>query len=382
MEGSMVGRLESWFWKESFWLPGNVTWAIMAGDAEAGGPKNAQFRDLYFSVFVALALLVIRYTLERTVFRRLGVLLGIKERGADAHRSEDVKIFTKALTTNGHMNHTQTTRLAKELNMTERNVQLWIQRRAIQEKKLAKFTETAWRFIFYASVFVYGIYVLWDKPWLWDTLHCWYDFPHHPIANETWWYYMVELGFYVSCTLSHFVNTKRKDFWQMFIHHIVTIFLLCLSWIMNLHRVGSLVLIVHDFADVPLEFARMARYATWLRLANALFAVFTVSWIVSRVGLYPYRVVYSVVVDAPRIVGMAPIYYIFASLLMALQLMHIIWTWMILRAALQAITHKGVEELGSADESTDEEDQPAIVSNGSHKAADSKGLKPKNRKAD
>lgn len=151
---------------------------------------------------------------------------------------------------------------------------------------------------------------------------------------------------------------------------------------MNLHRVGSLVLIVHDFADVPLEFARMARYATWLRLANALFAVFTVSWIVSRVGLYPYRVVYSVVVDAPRIVGMAPIYYIFASLLMALQLMHIIWTWMILRAALQAITHKGVEELGSADESTDEEDQPAIVSNGSHKAADGKGLRPKNRKAD
>ncbi|CAN8003771.1 unnamed protein product [Ixodes hexagonus] len=378
MQDGMVRQLGKWFWKESFWLPPNVTWAIIAGDAEAPGPKNAQFNDLYYSVFVALVLLVVRYTLEKTVFRPLGVLLGIKERGADARRSEDEKIFTKALTTNGNMNHKQTNLLAKELNMTERNVQLWIHRRAVQEKKLGKFTETAWRFVFYASVFVYGLYVLRDKPWLWDTLHCWYDFPNHPVADETWWYYMVELGFYVACTLSHFANTKRKDFWQMFIHHIVTIVLLCLSWTINLHRVGTLVLIVHDFADVPLEFARMARYATWLGLANAMFAVFTVSWIVSRVGLYPYRVVYSAVFDAPEIVGMAPVYYIFGFLLMALQLMHIIWTWMILRAAFQAITNKGVEELGSADESTDDDDdvdQGTIVSNGSYKAAESKNHK-------
>lgn len=374
----MFRQLGKWFWNEAFWLPPNATWAIIADGAGAGGTKYAQFNDLYYSIFVAFGLLVIRYTLERAVFRPLGVLLGIKERGADERRSEDEKVFTRALNTNGNMNHRQTNLLAKELNMTERNVQLWIHRRAVQEKKLAKFTETAWRFVFYASAFVYGVRVLWDKPWLWDTLHCWYDFPHHPVADETWWYYMIELGFYEACTLSHFVNVKRKDFWQMFVHHIVTIILLCLSWTINLHRVGSLVLVVHDFADVPLEFGRMARYATWLRLANVTFAIFTVCWIVSRVGLYPYRVVYSVVFEAPRIVGMAPVYYIFSFLLITLQLMHIVWTWMILRAAVQAVTHKGVEELGSADESTDDEryeDEQDVVSNGAYKAADSKTRK-------
>lgn len=43
----------------------------------------------------------------------------------------------------------------------------------------------------------------------------------------------------------------------MFVHHIVTIMLLTFSWTSNLFRVGSLVLVIHDFADVPLEVCRI-----------------------------------------------------------------------------------------------------------------------------
>ena len=39
----------------------------------------------------------------------------------------------------------------------------------------------------------------------------------------------------------------------MFIHHIATIALMCFSWIGNLTRIGSLVLVVHDCADIFLE---------------------------------------------------------------------------------------------------------------------------------
>lgn len=50
--------------------------------------------------------------------------------------------------------------------------------------------------------------------------------------------------------MSQFVDVQRKDFWQMFVHHVVTILLLCFSWACNLHRIGALVLVIHDFADV------------------------------------------------------------------------------------------------------------------------------------
>ena len=44
-----------------------------------------------------------------------------------------------------------------------------------------------------------------------------------------------------------------SDFVEMFIHHITTILLMGLSWTCNLTRVGTLVLVIHDVADILLE---------------------------------------------------------------------------------------------------------------------------------
>lgn len=64
---------------------------------------------------------------------------------------------------------------------------------------------------------------------------------------------MISMAFYWSLCFSQFFDVKRKDFWQMFIHHIATIALMCFSWVGNLTRIGSLVLLVHDCADIFLE---------------------------------------------------------------------------------------------------------------------------------
>lgn len=48
-------------------------------------------------------------------------------------------------------------------------------------------------------------------------------------------------------------DVKRKDFWEMFGHHIVTITLLAFSWFCNLTRIGTIVLLLHDCADAFLE---------------------------------------------------------------------------------------------------------------------------------
>lgn len=73
------------------------------------------------------------------------------------------------------------------------------------------------------------------------------------VENDIWWYYMISMSFYWALTVTQFFDNKRKDFWQMFIHHMITLLLMALSWVCNLHRVGSLVLVVHDCADILLE---------------------------------------------------------------------------------------------------------------------------------
>ena len=63
----------------------------------------------------------------------------------------------------------------------------------------------------------------------------------------------MELSFYWALCISQFFDVKRKDFWEMFIHHVTTIALMGFSWTCNLTRVGTLVLVIHDCADIFLE---------------------------------------------------------------------------------------------------------------------------------
>ncbi|XP_015926266.1 ceramide synthase 6 [Parasteatoda tepidariorum] len=344
----ILSNINTWFWNDYVWLPPNVTWDDIR---DTGTVKYAQFSDLNYAFNVAIALLIIRYILEKSIFAPIGCYLGLKPK---TYKLRDNPVLEKAYKENGKLEPKQLQGLAKQTDLSEREIQRWFRKRVSRNKPstLNKFTESAWRFTFYLGAFSYGLYALWDKPWLLDTNFCWYDYPHHSMTNDIWWYYMLELGFYWSLTFSQFLDTKRKDFMQMFVHHIVTILLLTFSWTSNLFRVGSLVLVIHDFADVPLEAAKMAKYVENQRVADASFAVFTVAWIISRLGLYPYRIIYSTMYQALLIVPMFPAYYVFNTLLCALQVLHIVWTWMIVKIALRAVsaTNPGVKDLRSDSE--------------------------------
>jgi len=119
---------------------------------------------------------------------------------------------------------------------------------------------------------------------------------------------MVELAFYWSLVFSQFIDVKRKDFWQMFVHHIATILLLSFSYIVNFVRIGSLVLVVHDCGDIWLEVlypfvfflfrfcvvcllqsAKMAKYARAQKLCDTLFGIFALVWFLTRLCYYPYK---------------------------------------------------------------------------------------------
>lgn len=155
---------------------------------------------------------------------------------------------------------------------------------------------------------------------------------------------MFSMAFYWSLVVSQFFDVKRKDFWQMFVHHIVTLLLMALSWVCNLHRVGSLVLVIHDCADIFLEAAKITKYAGYQKLCDGVFAVFTVVWIATRLGFYP-RIIYSTSIEAPSILPMFPAYFIFNSLLILLLLLHIAWTYLILKIAYDSLKSGKVSQI-------------------------------------
>ena len=93
---------------------------------------------------------------------------------------------------------------------------------------------------------------------------------------------MVEMAFYWSLSFSQFFDVKRKDFWEMFIHHQATIALIMFSWTTHFVRIGTLVLIIHDCSDPLLELAKLVKYVKKQQLAEIIFGCFTVTWVFTR----------------------------------------------------------------------------------------------------
>lgn len=325
------------FWSEYVWLPPNVTWEHVAPGAQRD-IDTTDYRHLYFPLPFALVLLIIRYCLEKYWFGPVGISLGIKN--SRPKKAPTNPLLERAFLTNRkQLKHKQIQGLAKQLDWSERQVERWLRLRRSQEKPttLVKFTENAWRCLYYTFSFVYGVIILWDKPWLWDINECWRGYPFQSITNDTWWYYMFSLAFYWSLCVSQFFDNKRKDFWQMFVHHIATIMLMSFSWICNLIRIGSLVLVTHDCADIFLEAAKMAKYSGYQKICDIIFAIFTVLWIVTRLGVFPFWIIHNTSIVTPTLLPVFPAYYIFNGLLLLLLSLHVVWTYLILKIAYKAL---------------------------------------------
>jgi hypothetical protein len=57
-----------------------------------------------------------------------------------------------------------------------------------------------------------------------------------------------------------FLEQYHKDYVVMFVHHIVTILLVAGSHSMNFHRIGILVLYVHDVSDITVDLLKLTNY--------------------------------------------------------------------------------------------------------------------------
>lgn len=88
-----------------------------------------------------------------------------------------------------------------------------------------------------------------------------------------WWmfdavcrYYLVQTGFNYSVLISGLTDIRRKDYYMLMVHHVVTISLLGISWTVNYVRVGCVVLFIHDIADCALHSSKVVRWVTLLKL--------------------------------------------------------------------------------------------------------------------
>ncbi|XP_070596632.1 ceramide synthase 5 isoform X1 [Erythrolamprus reginae] len=324
----------AWLWNERFWLPVNVTWA----DLERESPDGYRTGYLLAALPLAAGLLVIRHFFERFLAKPCAVHFDIQDSGP--RRAQPNAILEKVfLSITKCPDARRLEGLSKQLDWDVRKIQRWFRHRRNQDKPstLRKFCESMWRLTYYLCVFPYGLRFLWSSPWFWDTRQCWYNYPYQPITSDIFYYYVFELAYYTSLMYSQFTDIKRKDFFIMFVHHVATVGLFTFSYINHMVRAGTLVICLHDSADIFLELAKLFNYAKYQRLCDATFVLFAVVFLITRLGIFPIWILNTTMFESWELVGPYPSWWLFNGLLLTIQVLHIIWSYYIIRIACKAL---------------------------------------------
>lgn len=126
-----------------------------------------------------------------------------------------------------------------------------------------KYKFASWKFLQYGLMASFGWWLLSKEPWLFQPRQWYAGWPNHSASYEMYIYYTTAIGLYSFGCFSVFWEAEqtRLDLLVMLVHHFSTIFLLGMSYHYNLHRIGSVIVLLHDVADPFMELAKILLYS-------------------------------------------------------------------------------------------------------------------------
>eukprot|EP00930_Biecheleria_cincta_P059019 TRINITY_DN44786_c0_g1_i1.p1 TRINITY_DN44786_c0_g1~~TRINITY_DN44786_c0_g1_i1.p1 ORF type:complete len:367 (+),score=54.25 TRINITY_DN44786_c0_g1_i1:70-1170(+) len=261
----------------------------------------------------------------------------------------------------------------------------------LRKPVVQKFSQSVTEILTYGSFAVLGLVVVPQQEWSWPSASWWvagdvaeleekfqnfpavggakpgFDFQAHgAMRADLRCYYILYAARYIQCGISVLLEHKRKDFTEMFIHHWVTVALCVLSYFYGWNRVGSVIMVLLDPADVPLHLAKICKYlqkarckrqAFWGQAADILFVVFAIVFFITRLVCYPY-VCWSCHIESERYITKHLEWYA-VGLLYVLMMLQIYWFGLLLRVAMKLLTTGQAEDVRSDDEDEGTHDNKA-----------------------
>ncbi|KAA1085168.1 sphingosine N-acyltransferase lag1 [Puccinia graminis f. sp. tritici] len=259
-------------------------------------------------------------------------------------------------------------------------------------KKLQRFSEQGWTLVYCTVFWCMGIKILcaYPEPILsFNIRQYWQGYPHTSLDALSKFYYLSQIAFWFQQIVVLQVEKRRKDYYQMFAHHIVTAILVCGSYATNFTGIGTAVHTTMDLSDILLavglfilfdcrtplskahyslscaQFAKMLNYLKVGIVGDASFLVFVFSWIYTRHYVL-LRIIFAIYKDLPQDIEFTwnpskgqiasrSLWIAFLSLLSALEILLMIWLFMILKVLWKVVRGHAPEDTRSDTEDTDDE---------------------------
>lgn len=107
--------------------------------------------------------------------------------------------------------------------------------------------------------------------------------------------YMICFGHHIERLIVHTLDSRHsKSFHTMNLHHLLTVYLIALSFFMNHFIFGVAVFLLHDLSDALLWASRLLRETVFEKSTITIFITMAISWFFTRVYSFLYEVIYRV----------------------------------------------------------------------------------------
>ncbi|KIO32764.1 hypothetical protein M407DRAFT_241245 [Tulasnella calospora MUT 4182] len=235
-----------------------------------------------------------------------------------------------------------------------------------KEAKLDRFAEQGYAMIYFSTSGALGLWAMYHSPtWYFQGRHYFQDYPYWNMTKFMKSYYLLQFSYWLQQFLILVLRLEkpRKDFRELVIHHIVTLWLIGWSYLINFTPIGNAVFITMDVSDIFLAFVKLLNYLKLEKASVVAFGWLVIVWTYTRHYLN-LRILWDVYNHfelvpkwaqqwAPETgAWLAPWmkWQIFAPLAL-LQAVNLFWYFLIWRILLRALFKKEL-----ADERSDDED--------------------------
>ncbi|KAF9008986.1 TLC domain-containing protein [Cyathus striatus] len=232
--------------------------------------------------------------------------------------------------------------------------------------KIERFGEQFYALVYFMIFGAWGYRVMSQLPTSWyRTEYFWIDYPHWDMKPELKRYYLMQFSYWCQqlIVLVLGLEKPRKDYYELVAHHMVTLWLVGWSYLVNLTLIGNAVYMSMDIPDTFLAFSKLLNYIQWNRAKVYAFIVFFGVWTYFRHYLN-IRILWSVwyellplIPDSAKKwewsegVYLVPWmrYQVFIPILL-LQFLNLFWYYLMVRILLRAIVTKDADDDRSDDE--------------------------------
>ena len=168
------------------------------------------------------------------------------------------------------------------------------------------------------------------------------DHHHMPLLPELKILYLWQAAYYIFGIFNSANEARKKytDAINMLIHHIVTAVIVIEVYYYNWTYVGTVTLMIHDFADVIMEFSKCLHYAKLDNIVSFTLPLTMVWWYLGRLIWNPHRWIVSFIAyrgteetNHYETIWISAVWIILGTL----YILNILWGGMILQILIAAL---------------------------------------------